>query len=62
LIHVKVSCNDHKYRILSKSSSLKGLPIFINKDLIPEDQAALRKEVQRVKEVGKKGKWEIIRN
>ena len=34
LIHVKVSCNDHKYSILSKSSSLKGSRIFINEYLI----------------------------
>jgi hypothetical protein len=40
LIHVKVSCNDHKYSILSKSSSLKGSGIFINEDLIPEDQGS----------------------
>jgi hypothetical protein len=39
LIRVKVSCNDHKYSILSKSPSLKGSKIFINEDLIPEDQA-----------------------
>ena len=55
-IHVKVSCNDHKYSILSKSPSLKGSGIFINEDLIPEDQAELRKEVQKVKEVRKEGK------
>jgi hypothetical protein len=30
LILVKVSCNDHKYTILSKSPSLKGSGIFIN--------------------------------
>jgi hypothetical protein len=35
LIRVKVSCNDHKYSILSKSLSLKGSGIFINEDLIP---------------------------
>jgi hypothetical protein len=62
LIHVKVSCNDHKYSILSKSPSLKGLAIFINEDLIPEDKAELRKEVQKVKEARKEGKWAIIRN
>ena len=38
LIRVKLSCNDHKYNILSKSLSLKGSGIFINEDLIPEDQ------------------------
>jgi hypothetical protein len=53
LIRVKVSCNDHKYNIVSKSSSLKGSGIFINEDLIPEDQAQLRKEVQKVKEARK---------
>jgi hypothetical protein len=53
LIYVKVSCNDHKYNILSKSSSLKGSQIFINEDLIPEDQAELRKEFQKVKEDSK---------
>jgi hypothetical protein len=62
LIRVKVSCNDHKYSILSKSPSLKGSGIFINEDLIPEDQAELRKEVQKVKEARKEGKWAIIRN
>jgi hypothetical protein len=62
LIHVKVSCTDHKYSILSKSPSLKGSTIFINEDLIPEDQAELRKEVQKVKEARKEGKWAIIRN
>ena len=36
--------------------------IFINEDLIPEDQAELRKEVQKVKEARKEGKWAIIRN
>ena len=62
LICVKVSCNDHKYNRVSKSSSLKGPGIFINEDLIPEDQVELRKEVQKVKEARKEGKWEIIRN
>jgi hypothetical protein len=62
LIRVKVSCNDHKYSILSKSPSLKGSGIFINEDLIPKDQAELRKEVQKVKEARKEGKWAIIRN
>jgi hypothetical protein len=62
LIHVKVSCTDHKYSILSKSPSLKGSAIFINEDLIPEDEAGLRKEVQKVKEARKEGKWAIIRN
>jgi hypothetical protein len=49
LIYVKVSCNDHKYDILSKYPSLKGSRIFINEYLIPEYQAKLRKEVQKVK-------------
>jgi hypothetical protein len=62
LICVKVSCNDHKYNILSKSLSLKGSGIFINEDLIPKDQAELRKEFQKVKEDRKEGKWAIIRN
>jgi len=48
LIYVKVSCNDHKYSILSKSSSLKGSIIFINGDLILKDHTKLRKEVQNV--------------
>ena len=38
------------------------MKIFINEDLIPEDQAELRKEVQKVKEARKEGKWAIIRN
>jgi hypothetical protein len=50
LIHVKVTSNDHKYGILSKSLSLKDLGIFINEDNILEDQAQLRKEVQKVNE------------
>jgi hypothetical protein len=62
LICVKVTYNDHKYSIISKSPSLKGLRIFINEDLIPKDQVELRKEVQKVKEAGKEGKWAIIRN
>jgi hypothetical protein len=39
LIKVMVSSNTHKYDILSKTPSLKGSGIFINEDLIPEDQA-----------------------
>ena len=62
LICVKVSCNYHKYSILSKSSILKRSGIFINEDLIPEDQAGLRKEVQKVKETRKERKWAIIRD
>jgi hypothetical protein len=62
LICVKVSCNDHKYSILNKSLSLKGSRIFINENLITEDQYELRKEVQKVKEARKEGKWAIIRN
>jgi hypothetical protein len=62
LIHVKVSCTDHKYSILSKCPSLKGSEIFLNEDLIPEEQAEPRKEVQKVKEARKEGKWAIIRN
>ena len=46
---IKVRSNDHKYDILSKTSSLKGTGIFINEDLIPQDQAELTKEVQKVK-------------
>jgi len=42
--------------------SLKGTGIFINEDLVSEDQAELRKEVQKVKEARKEGKWEMIRN
>ena len=60
LICVKVSCNDHKYN--SKYPRLKGSRIFINEDLIREDQVELRKEVHKVKEVRKEGKWAIIRN
>ena len=62
LIRVKVSSTDLKHNILSKTSSLKGTGIFINEDLIPEDQAELRKEVQKVIEARKEGKCEIIRN
>jgi len=45
LIRIKVSSTDHKYDILSKTSSIKGMGIFINEYLIPEDQEELRKEV-----------------
>ena len=62
LIRIKVSSTDHKYDILSKKSSLKGMGIFINEYLIPKDQAELRNEVQKVKGVRKEGKWAIIRN
>ena len=62
LIRVKVSSTEKKYDILSKTSSLKGSGIFISEDLIPEDQAELRKEVQKVKEARKEGKWALIRN
>jgi len=51
-----------KKKILNKTSNLKGSGIFINEDLIPEDQAELRKEVQKVKEARKEGKWALIRN
>jgi hypothetical protein len=54
--------NSHIYDILSKTRSLEGSRIFINEDLILEDQAKLRKEVPKVKESRKDGKWEIIRN
>ena len=62
LIRIKVSSIDNKYDIRSKTSSLKGTRLFINEDLIPEDQAELRKEVQKVKEARKKGKWALIKN
>jgi hypothetical protein len=62
LIRVKVRCNDHKYSILSKSLSLKESGIFINEDLILEDQDELRKEAQKVNEAKKEGKWAIMRN
>ena len=62
MIRIKVSSTNHLYDILSKTSSLKGMGIFINEDLIPEDQVELRKEVQKVKETRKEGKWAIIRN
>ena len=39
MIQIKVSSTDHKYDILSKTSSLKGMKIFINEYLILEDQA-----------------------
>ena len=62
LIRVKVSSNEQRYNILSKTSSLKGLGIFINEDLIPKDMDELRKELQKVKEARKEGKWALIRN
>ena len=61
LIRVKFNSTEQKYNMLSQTSSLKGLGIFINEDLIPEDQSKLRKEVQKVKEARKKGKRAIIR-
>ena len=39
LIRIKVISTDHKYDILSKTTSLKSMRIFINEDLIPEYQA-----------------------
>ena len=62
LIYVKVSSNDHNYYILNKTPSLKELWIFINKYLIIEVQDELKKEVQKVKETKKEGKWAIIRD
>jgi len=62
LIWVKVSFEYHKYGILNKTFYLKGSKIFINEYLILEDQAKLRKEVHKVKEVRKEGKWVLIRN
>lgn len=62
LIQVKVNSTEKKYDILGKTSSLKGSEIFINEDLIPEDQTELRKEVQKVKEARKEGNWALIRN
>ena len=62
LIRRKVSSTNNKYDMLSKTSSLKGTRIFINEDLIPEDQAELRKGVQKVREARKEGKWAIIIN
>jgi hypothetical protein len=53
LICVKVNFDDHKYDILSKYPRLKGMGIFINEDLILENQDKLRKEVQKVKEAKK---------
>jgi hypothetical protein len=48
LIRVMVISNAHKYDILNKNPSLKECGIFINEELIPEDKAKLRKEVQKV--------------
>ena len=62
IIRVKVISTEQKYNILTNKSSLKGLGIFINEDLILEDRAELRKEVQKVKEARKEGKWALIRN
>ena len=39
LIRIKVSSTDHKHDILSKNLTLKGTRVFINEDLIVEDQA-----------------------
>ena len=36
--------------------------MFINEDLILEDEAKLRNEFQNVKEAMKEGKWKIICN
>ena len=62
LIWIKVSSTDHKYDIHNKTSSLKGTWIFINEDFIPQYQAKLRKEVQKVKKATKEGKWAISKN
>jgi hypothetical protein len=55
LIHVRISSNVHKYYIFSKNPNLKGSRIFINEALISEDQANLRKEVQKLKEARNEG-------
>ena len=39
LIQIKVSYTHHESDIVSKTSSLKGMGIYINEDLIPKDQA-----------------------
>ena len=57
MIWIKVNSTDHKHDILNKTSSLKGTGIFINEYIILEDQEELRKEVQKVKEARKEGKW-----
>ena len=62
LIQVKVIFEDHMYVILNETSSLKGSGIFIKEDPIPEDQAELRKVVQKAKEATKEGKWALIKN
>jgi hypothetical protein len=62
MICVKVSYNDHKYGLLSEFPNLKGLGIFINEYLIPEEQVEFRKKVEKVKKDMKEGKWTIIRN
>ena len=63
MIWFKVIFIEHKYGILNKTSSLEGLEIFINEDIdIPEDQAKLWKEVQKVREVRNEGKWALIIN
>jgi hypothetical protein len=36
--------------------------IFINEDLILEDQAKSRWKIQKIKEVGKEEKWALNRN
>ena len=46
----------------SKTQSLKWLGLFINKYLILKDQVELRKEVQKVKETRKEGKWALSIN
>jgi len=60
IICVKVSCNHNKLDILRKSSSLKGMWIFINEDLILEDQVELKKEVQKFKEARKEGNGQSL--
>jgi hypothetical protein len=60
LICIKVRSNNYKYHIFSQTPSLKGSRIFINEDLIQEDQAKLRKKVQKIKEDKKEGKHAII--
>ena len=41
LIHVHVSCSDHKFSILHKYPSAKGTRIFINKEIILVDEVEL---------------------
>ena len=57
-----MNSNDHEYGVLSNTPSLYGIVILFQEDPTPKDQVELRKEVEKVREARKEGKWAIIRD